>query len=374
MAENKRDYYEILGVPKTANEDEIKSAFRRVAKQYHPDLHPDDKDAEAKFKEANEAYEVLSDPDKRAKYDQFGHAAFDPAGGASYSGSPFTGFGGFGDIFGDLFGSGRAARPNNNGPVRGENLRQAVTVSFEEAAFGCEKEIQYRRETNCSSCGGSGAAPGSQPQTCPTCGGRGTVTRTQNTILGMMQSTVPCSNCGGTGKIIKDPCKSCSGTGRIRTIEKRKFRVPAGIDDGQTIRLSGGGDDGKRGGPAGDVLIGVRVKPHRRFIRDGADIHQNLTIPVTTAILGGSVDVPTLDKDIKLTIPEATPAQKTFRVKGAGIVKLGSSEKGDMYVNVTVEIPKRLSEKQKELVRELAGELGDTNVSGASKKKKGLFR
>ena len=189
----------------------------------------------------------------------------------------------------------------------------------------------------------------------------------------MMQSTVPCSNCGGTGRVIKDPCKSCSGSGRVRIIEKRKFRIPAGIDDGQTIRISGGGDDGRRGGPTGDMHVVIRVKPHKRFIRDGADIHQNVSIPVTTAILGGSVDIPTLDKDIKLTIPEGTPAQKTFRVKGAGIVKLNSTEKGDMYVNVTVDIPKKLNDKQKELVRELASEMGDSNV-GTAKKKKGLFR
>ena len=380
MAE-KRDYYEVLGVSKTASDDDIKSAFRQMAKKYHPDLHPDDKEAEAKFKEVNEAYEVLSNPDKRAKYDQFGHAAFDPTAGGGYSGgspfSGFSGFGGFGDIFGDIFGGGRTTRADNNGPVRGDNLRQSLSITFEEAAFGCEKEIQYRREENCSACGGTGAAPGTQPVTCPTCGGRGTVTRTQNTILGMMQSTVPCSACGGTGKIIKDPCKSCSGSGRVRTIEKRKFRIPAGIDDGQTIRLSGGGDDGLRGGPSGDLHISIRVRPHKRFIRDGADIHQNISIPVTTAILGGSVDVPTLEKNIKLNIPEGTPAQKTFRVKGAGITKLNSNDKGDMYVNVTVDIPKRLTDKQKELVRNLAAETGDTNVEGVEKPKssrKGLFR
>ena len=378
MAENKRDYYDVLGVSKTASDDEIKSAFRRMAKQYHPDLHPDDKEAEAKFKEVNEAYEVLSNADKRAKYDQFGHAAFDPSAGGGYSGtwSGFGGgspFGGFGDIFGDIFG-GRTTRVNPNAPARGENLRQTLTITFEEAAFGCEKEIQYRREENCSACGGSGAAPGSSPQTCPTCGGRGTVTRVQNTILGSMQTTAPCSACGGTGVIIKDPCKSCGGSGRVRNVQKRKIKIPAGIDDGQTIRISGGGDDGLRGGPKGDLHIGIRVKPHKRFVRDGADIHQNVTIPVTTAILGGSINIPTLENDVKLTIPEGTPTQKTFRMKGFGIQKLNQNEKGDMYVNITVEIPKKLNDKQRELVRQLAEEMGDTDAQKTKPKKKGLFK
>lgn len=381
MAE-KRDYYEVLGVPKTASDEEIKSAFRKMAKQYHPDLHPDDKEAEAKFKEINEAYEVLSNPDKRSKYDQFGHAAFDPNGGfgggtwSGFGGSPFGsgGFGGFGDIFSDLFGGGGAARSASNGPIRGENLRQAITISFEEAAFGCEKEIQYRNEENCSVCGGTGAAPGTQPQTCPTCGGRGSVTKVQNTILGAMQTTVPCSACGGTGQIIKEPCKTCSGHGRVRKTQTRKIKIPAGIDDGQTIRVSGAGDDGLRGGPKGDLHITVRVKPHKRFVRDGADIHQNITIPVTTAMLGGTINVPTLEKDVKLTIPEGTPAQKTFRMKGFGIQKLHYSDKGDMYVNVTVEIPKKLTEKQRELAAKLAEELDDSGAQKSKPKKKGIFK
>ncbi len=379
MAE-KRDYYEVLGVPKTASDDEIKSAFRKMAKLYHPDLHPDDKEAEAKFKEVNEAYEVLSNADKRAKYDQFGHAAFDPnAGGYSGSwsgfggGNPFGGFGGFGDIFGDIFGGG-SARVNPNAPMRGENLRQTLTITFEEAAFGCEKEIQYRRECSCSACGGSGAAPGSSSQTCPTCGGRGTVTRVQNTILGSMQTTAPCSACSGTGRIIKDPCKTCNGSGRERKYEKRRIRIPAGIDDGQTIRVSGGGDDGVNGGPKGDLHISIRVKPHKRFIRDGADIHQNISIPVTTAMLGGAINVPTLDKDVKLNIPEGTPAQKTFRMKGFGIQKLNSSEKGDMYVNITVDIPKKLTEREREIVARLAEEMGDGDAQKTKPKKKGLFK
>lgn len=381
MAENKRDYYEVLGVSKTASDDEIKSAFRKMAKLYHPDLHPNDKEAEAKFKEVNEAYEVLSNADKRAKYDQFGHAAFDPAGGgggySSWSGfgggSPFGGFGGFGDIFGDIFGGG-TTRANPNAPVRGETLRQSMTITFEEAAFGCEKEIQYRREENCSACGGTGAAPGTQPQTCPTCGGRGTVTRVQNTILGSMQTTVPCSACGGTGKIIKDPCKICNGNGRVRNIQKRRIKIPAGIDDGQTIRISGAGDDGLHGGPKGDLHVSIRVKPHKRFLRDGADIHQSIEIPVTTAMLGGQINVPTLDKDVKLTIPEGTPAQKTFRMKGFGIQRLNQQDKGDMYVNVTVGIPKKLTEKQRELAAKLAEELGDGGAQKTKPKKKGLFK
>ena len=379
MAETKRDYYEVLGVPKTASDDDIKTAFRKLAKQYHPDLHPDDKDAEAKFKEVNEAYEVLSNADKRAKYDQFGHAAFDPTAGGGYSGG-WSGFGGgsgtspfsgFGDIFSDLFGGGASQRTTNAyGPIRGENLRQSITITFEEAAFGCEKELQYRREENCSACNGTGAAPGTTSQTCPTCGGRGSVTKVQNTILGAMQTTVPCSACNGTGKIIKDPCKSCSGTGRVRNIVKRKIKIPAGIDDGQTMRINGGGDDGYRGGSRGDMLITIRVKAHKRFLRDGADIHQSITIPVTTALLGGKVQVPTLEKDYELTIPEGTQSQKTFRMKGLGIKKLNSNDKGDMFVNVTVEIPKKLSEKERELVKRLAEEMGDDGADRAGKKKK----
>lgn len=378
MAENKRDYYEVLGVPKTASEDDIKTAFRKLAKQYHPDLHPDDKDAEAKFKEVNEAYEVLSNTDKRQKYDQFGHAAFDPTtgggsgfgGGWSGFGSGSSPFGGFGDIFSDFFGGASTRSSASYGPVRGENLRQSITLTFEEAAFGCEKELQYRREENCATCNGTGAAPGSQPQTCSVCGGTGQVRRVQNTILGTMQTTAPCSACGGTGKIIKDPCKTCNGNGRVRNIVKRKVRIPAGIDDGQTIRISGGGDGGYRGGSSGDMLITVRVKAHKRFLRDGADIHQSITIPVTTAILGGKVQVPTLEKDYELTIPEGTQSQKTFRMKGLGIQKLNSSEKGDMFVNVTVEIPKKLTEKEREIVKRLAEEMGDDSADRAGKKKK----
>ena len=378
MAE-KRDYYEVLGIQKSASEDDIKTAFRKMAKQYHPDLHPDDKDAEAKFKEVNEAYEVLSDPDKRAKYDQFGHAAFDPTAGAGgYSswsgfggGSPFGGsgtspFSGFGDIFSDLFGGGATRSSNPYGPVRGENLHLSITLTFEEAAFGCEKEVQYRREENCSVCGGTGAAKGTSPQTCPTCGGTGQVRRQQS----IWQTVTTCSACGGTGKIVKEPCSACSGKGRVKTSVKRSIRIPAGIDDGQTIRISGGGDDGFRGGSHGDVMITVRVKPHKRFLRDGADIHQSITIPVTTAILGGKVQVPTLEKDYELTIPEGTQSQKTFRMKGLGIKKLNSNDKGDMFVNVTVEIPKKLTEKQRELVKRLAEEMGDDGADRAGKKKK----
>lgn len=377
MAE-KRDYYEVLGVQKTASDDEIKSAFRQAAKKYHPDLHPDDKEAEAKFKEVNEAYEVLSNPDKRQKYDQFGHAAFDPTAGAG-SYSSWSGFGGggtspfsgFGDIFSDLFGGGASARSSSAyGPVRGENLRQSITLTFEEAAFGCEKELQYRREENCSVCGGTGAAKGTKPQTCSACGGTGQIRRQQSTILGVMQTTVPCSACGGTGQIIKDPCTSCGGKGRVKNIVKRSIRIPAGIDDGQTIRISGGGDDGFRGGSHGDMMVTIRVKAHKHFLRDGADIHQSITIPVTTAILGGKVQIPTLEKDVELTIPEGTQSQKTFRMKGLGIKKLNSNEKGDMYINVTVEIPKKLTEKQREIVKRLAEEMGDDGADRNKKKKK----
>ena len=380
MAENKRDYYEVLGVQKTASEDEIKTAFRQAAKKYHPDLHPDDKDAEAKFKEVNEAYEVLSDPDKRAKYDQFGHAAFDPTAGAGDYSTSWSGFGGsgtspfsgFGDIFNDLFGGGASSVRSGAtyGPIRGDNLGSTITLTFEEAAFGCEKELQYRREENCTVCGGTGAAKGTTPQTCPTCSGTGQVRRVQNTILGTMQTTSACTMCGGTGKIIKDPCTACGGKGRVKNVVKRSIHIPAGIDDGQKMRINGGGDAGYQGGSNGDMMVTIRVKAHKRFLRDGPDIHQNITIPVTTAILGGKVQIPTLEKDYELTIPEGTQSQKTFRMKGLGIKKLNSNEKGDMFVNVTVEIPKKLSEKQRELVQRLAEEMGDSGADKNKKKKK----
>lgn len=374
MAE-KRDYYDVLGVNKSASQDEIKTAFRQKAKQYHPDLNPNDPTAEAKFKEVNEAYEVLSNADKREKYDQYGHAAFDPtAGGAggyggysSYGGSPFSGFG---DIFGDLFGGGGSARRSTTGPMRGEDIRCTLTITFEEAAFGCKKDIQFRREENCRVCGGSGAKAGTTASVCPTCGGKGQVRTTQNTLFGTFASTQTCSTCGGTGKVVKEPCEECGGSGRIKRAVSMSITTPAGIDDGQTMRIADQGDDGLRGGGRGDLRVTIRVKAHKRFMREGFDIYLNMTLPITTAILGGEVVVPTLSGDVKYAVPEGTQSGTTFRLKGQGVTKLNSTGKGDMYVNVTVEIPKRLNEAQKDIVRQLATSMGDASATVERGKKK----
>ncbi|MGN0985334.1 MAG: molecular chaperone DnaJ, partial [Candidatus Enterenecus sp.] len=299
---DKRDYYEVLGVEKNASETEIKKAYRKLAMKYHPDQNPGDKDAEEKFKEINEAYEVLSDADKKARYDQFGFAGVDPnfgAGGAGgYGGSGFSGFDGFdlGSIFGDFFGGGSASSGSRrNGPTRGQNLGLELEITFEEAAFGCEKEVSFGRIEPCNTCGGSGCRSGSQPETCSRCGGRGTI-RTQQNFMGMaMQSESPCPNCGGKGKIIKDPCNVCKGKGKVRRNKTMKVQVPAGIDDGQSFRLRGEGNCGSNGGPSGDVLVTVSVKKHPLFERDGANVLCEMPITFTQAALGAEIEVPTLD-------------------------------------------------------------------------------
>ncbi len=372
---DKRDYYEVLGVDRNASQDDIKSAFRKLAKKYHPDLNPNDATAEAHFKEVNEAYSVLSDEDKRSKYDQFGHAAFDPTaagygdGGYSHYGSPFSGFG---DIFSDLFGGGSARRPSY-GPERGDDIRCSITISFEEAAFGCKKDIQFRRDENCKSCGGSGAKAGTTSTTCSSCKGTGQVRSTQNTLFGTFATTQTCPACGGSGKVIKDPCPDCSGSGRVKRAVNLTVTIPAGIDDGQTIRIPEQGNDGVRGGGRGDLRVSVRVRQHKQFIRDGFNLHLSLTIPVTTAILGGDIEVPTLSGTVRYRIPDGTQSGTTFRLKEQGIQRLNSSGKGDMYVTVTVEIPKHLTEAQKQLVRQLASSMGDGNADvekGKRKKRK----
>ena len=375
MAE-KRDYYEILGLKKGAAEDEIKKAYRRLAKEYHPDLHPDDKQLEAKFKELNEAYEVLSDADKREKYDQFGHAAFDPnAGfGGGPGGAGFSGFGGgagFGDIFGDLFGGlgdifggGAQAR---TGPQRGESIHVGVTVSFEDAAFGCTREIAVNKVEACEDCGGSGAANGTSPETCANCGGTGSV-RTQQRVMGMtMQSTGPCPKCGGTGKIIKQPCAACHGSGAQRRQKKISVNIPVGIDDGQTISLRGQGNAGKSGGPAGDLLVTVSVRPHSFLKRDGTSVLCSIPISFTQAALGAEVEVPTLDGKVKYPVPEGTQTGTVFRLKGKGIPYLHGQGRGDQFVTVNVAVPKNLTGQQKDLLRQFAETLGE---SGTGKKKK----
>lgn len=371
MAE-KKDYYEILGLKKGASEDEIKKAYRRLAKAYHPDLHPDDKQAEASFKEVNEAYEVLSDSDKRAKYDQFGRAAFDPNAGFSGGDQGFSGFSGFGDIFGDIFGGlgdiFGGASPRTS-PQRGESIHITLSISFEEAAFGCSREIAVNKVEPCEACGGSGAARGTSPETCTNCGGTGTV-RTQQRVMGMtMQSTAPCPKCGGTGKIVRQPCEVCKGSGVQRRQRKISVNIPAGIDDGQTISLKGQGNMGKLGGASGDLLITVSVRPHSFLKRDGTSVLCSIPISVTQAALGGEVEVPTLDGKVKYPVPEGTQTGTVFRLKGKGIPYLHGSGRGDQFVTVNVATPKNLTAHQKDLLRQFAETIGESGIPSKRKKR-----
>ncbi len=370
---DKRDFYEVLGVAKGATDEEIKKAYRKLAKKYHPDLNPDDSSAEQKFKEVSEAYEILSDKEKRSRYDQFGHAGVDPNFGAGGGAGGFGGFGGFdmGDIFGDIFGGGFGGfggRSNTRrGPQRGSNVSADVTISFEEAAFGCEKEINLYRIETCPDCSGSGAKPGTEVTTCSVCGGRGQVTTTQRTILGNMQTVTTCSACGGKGKIAKEPCGKCAGKGRVRKNRKIKVKIPAGINDGQTISLSGQGNAGEQGAPSGDLYVSVYVKPSSTFERNGFDVSYKMDISFAEAALGATVEVPTLDGKVKYEIPEGTQPGTVFRFKGKGIPYLKRSGRGDQYVMVNVVVPKKLSNKQKELLREFAG------MTNGKEKSKGFF-
>ena len=375
MAE-KRDYYEVLGVSKGASEDELKKAYRKLAKENHPDLHPGDKECEARFKEINEAYEVLSDSDKRAKYDQFGHAAFDPNqgfGGGGFGG--FEGFGGFGDIFGDIFGGfggfGGGGR-NPNAPRKGDNLRATVNIKFEEAAFGVKKEVFVAKVEQCPDCKGTGCAEGTTAEVCPDCKGTGSVKTTQRTPFGMVQSTGQCPKCKGRGKIIHTPCKSCRGIGSVRRQHKVTVSVPAGIDDGQTISLRGQGNAGLNGGPAGDLLITVLVQPHARFERDGASILLEQEVSFAQAALGSEIEVPTLDGKVKLNIPEGTQPGSVFRLKGKGVPYLRANGRGDQFVTVKVAVPKNMSSAQKEALRQYASAMGETieqkNIFGKRRK------
>lgn len=383
MAEQKRDYYEVLGVSKNASDDDIKKAYRKLAKQYHPDLHPGDKECEEKFKELNEAAQVLSDPEKRKKYDQFGHAAFDPnagfgggAGGGFGGFGDFGGFGGFGDIFGDLgdifgFGGGSSSA-RRNGPQRGESVRVGVTLTFEEAAFGCKKEISVGRVEECPDCHGGGCAAGTTAETCPDCHGSGTVRTTKRTPFGMVQSTGACPKCGGTGKIIHEPCPTCRGKGAIRRNKKITVNIPAGIDDGQTVSLKGQGSAGTNGGPAGDLLVTVAVRESDKFERDGTSVLSEATVSFAQAALGADLQVDTIDGPVKLTIPEGTQPGTVFRLRGKGIPYLRGSGRGDQYVTVNVAVPKGLNSRQKEALREYARAMGEEagESGGLFKKKK----
>lgn len=370
---DKRDYYEVLGVDKNADEATIKKAYRQQAKKYHPDLNPGDKTAEAKFKEVNEAYEVLSDADKKARYDQFGHAGVDPNFNAG--GGPGGGFGGFdvdlGDIFGSFFGGGfgGGSRNNPNAPKRGRDVQAGVTISFEEAAKGCTKTVKISVVEDCGECNGSGAKKGTSARTCPTCQGRGSVVVTQRTMFGQMQTQRPCDACRGTGKIIDTPCPICSGKGKVRRQKEVSVEIPAGIDDDQILNVRGGGDAGFHGGQSGDLRVHISVRPHPIFDRDGTDVYCTFPITFTQAALGDTIVVPTLDGKVELKIPEGTQPGTKFRMKGRGINRLHSTQRGDQFVIVSVEIPKELSKDQKELLRKFDDKASDKNY----KKQKSFF-
>ena len=368
MPEQKRDYYEVLGVSKGASDDEIKKAYRKLAKKYHPDMNPGDKEAEAKFKEVNEAYSILSDSEKRARYDQFGHAGVDPNYGA---GGPGGGFGGFdmgdidlGDIFGSFFGGGfggfgGSATSRRNGPQKGESLRASLTISFEEAAFGCEKEINLNRTEECEACHGSGAEPGTTAETCPDCRGTGVVRVQQRTGGFAFSSTAPCSRCRGTGKIIHTPCKACGGSGSVKKTKRVTVSIPAGIDDGQAISLRGQGNAGKNGGPAGDLIVAVHVKPHPQFHRDGTTVLYEQPVTFYQAVMGAELEIPTIDGKVKYNLPAGTQTGTTFRLRGKGIPELRGRGRGDQYVTVRVQVPTSLNGEQKEALRAFAEAMGE---------------
>ena len=374
MAE-KRDYYEVLGIQKGASEDEIKKAYKKLARKYHPDMNPGDKEAEEKFKEVNEANEVLSDPEKKARYDQFGFAGVDPnygagAGGGAYGAGGFD-FGDLGDIFGSFFGGGfGGARANPNAPQRGESLRTSVNISFEEAAFGCEKSVTLERSEQCPTCKGNGCAPGTTPEICPDCHGTGTVQTRRQTPMGVFASNGPCRKCGGTGRLIHQPCSDCRGTGAVRKRKTIKINIPAGIDHGQTISLRGQGNAGRNGGPAGDLLITVMVQPHDLFHRDGVDVFCEAPITFAQAVRGAELENPTIDGKVKYSIPEGTQTGTVFRLKGKGIPVLNGRGRGDQYVTVTIETPRNLNKEQKEALRRFSETLGESNYE----KRKSFFK
>ena len=364
MAENKRDYYEVLGVDKGASADDIKKAYRKMAMKYHPDRNPGDKAAEEKFKEVGEAYEVLSDADKRSRYDQFGFAGVDPnfnagAGAGGFGG--FGDFGGFADIFGDFFGGGGSRGTTQNAPRRGENVMARMELTFEESAFGCEKEVSAPRIENCAACGGSGSADG-QVETCSRCHGSGQE-RVVQSFMGMqMQSTTTCSQCGGRGKIIKTPCTTCKGKGKVRRNNRVKVKIPAGVDNGQSVRVRGEGCVGANGGPNGDLLVEIRVRAHDTFVRDGYDILCAVPISFTQAALGAEIQVPTLEGPVSYTIPEGTQTGKEFVIRDKGIPEVNNSRRrGDLRFTVVVETPTKLTREQKELLRKLDGSLEKNN-------------
>ena len=384
MAE-KRDYYEVLGIGKNATDAEIKSAYRKLAKKYHPDLNPGNKEAEEKFKEVNEANDVLSDPQKRQRYDQFGFAGVDPnyaaanGGGAGGFGGGFGGVD-LGDIFGDIFGGGfgggfsgfggGSSTRTANAPRKGHDIQASVILTFEEAAHGCSKKITINRQDTCPDCGGTGAAKGTSPETCPDCGGRGYVVTQQRTPFGVMQSQQPCSHCGGRGTIIRNSCKTCRGTGKTAARKSLEINIPAGIDDDQNIALRGQGDAGSNGGPAGDVIVHVTVKADPMFERDGYDVTIHVPITFSQAVLGDDVEVPTVDGRIVQHIPEGTQSGTKFRLRGQGIQYLNGRGRGDQYVIVDVEIPKKVTRAQREALKAFEDSMKEDNYE----KRKGFFK
>ena len=365
---DKRDYYEVLGVSKTASDDEIKKAFRTLAKKYHPDMHPGDKECEEKFKEAQEAYAVLSDAEKRKQYDQFGHAAFDGTGGGA-GGFDFSGMDMgdiFGDIFGDFFGGG-SRRRTNDGPMKGSNLRTSVRITFEEAIFGCEKEIEMVLKDECHSCHGTGAKPGTTPETCPKCGGKGKVVFTQQSFFGTVQNVQTCPDCGGSGKIIKDKCPDCRGTGYIASKKKIQVSIPAGIDNGQSVRIREKGEPGINGGPRGDLLVEVVVSRHPTVQRQDMNIYSTAQISFAQAALGGEIRIHTVDGDVLYEVKPGTQTNTRIRLKGKGVPSLrNKSVRGDHYVDLVVQTPTGLSADAKEALRQFDALTGDSlNRTGA---------
>ena len=376
MAE-KRDYYEVLGVPKNASDADIKKAFRTLAKKYHPDMHPGDKECEEKFKEAQEAYAVLSDAEKRKQYDQFGHAAFDGTGGGA-GGFDFSGMDMgdiFGDIFGDFFGGGGARRRGNDGPMKGANLRTSVRITFEEAVFGCEKEIEMVLKDECAACHGTGAKPGTNPETCTKCGGKGKVVFTQQSFFGTVQNVQTCPDCGGTGQIIKEKCPDCRGTGYITRRKKLKVTIPAGIDDGQCIRMSGAGEPGTNGGERGDLLVEAVVSKHPVFVRKDMNIYSTVPISFAKAALGGPIIIKTVDGQVEYEVKAGTQTDTKVRLKGKGVPSLrNKAVRGDHYVTLVVQVPERMNEEQRQALRRFDELMtGKITKEDEGHKKKGFF-
>ena len=379
MAENKRDYYEVLGVDRGADEATIKKAYRQLAKKYHPDMNPGDKEAEKKFKEASEAYAVLSDAEKRRQYDQFGHAAFEQGGGGAGGFGGFDFNGGdmgdiFGDIFGDLFGGGRSRRANN-GPMKGANVRTAVRITFEEAVFGCEKQLDLNLKDECTTCHGTGAKPGTSPETCPKCGGKGQIVYTQQSLFGTVRNVQTCPDCNGSGNIVKEKCADCHGSGYITNRKKIAVTIPAGIDNGQSIRIREKGEPGVNGGPRGDLLVEVQVERHPIFQRQDMNIYSTAPVTFAQAALGGQIHITTVDGDMAYDIKPGTQTDTKIRLKGKGVPSLRNKNiRGDHYVTLVVQVPTKLNEEAKEYLRKYDEAVnGKINDSKQEKPKKKSF-